>query len=107
MDLSALSIFSPMPIDSYTLVDEEASTCSSHRSLDSMSVDQKRQKIENPLDASNLIRSEPWYKTIKNLHLWNVSFVDIVLITSQMGMLGLPYLTRAKGFSAKVTKDNI
>lgn len=96
-----------MPIDSYTLVDEEVSTCSSHRSLDSMSVDQKRQKIENPLDASNLIRSEPWYKTIKNLHLWNVSFVDIVLITSQMGMLGLPYLTRAKGFSAKVTKDNI
>ncbi|KAM7476809.1 hypothetical protein LguiB_024052 [Lonicera macranthoides] len=102
MDLSALSIFSPIPIDSCTLVDEEASTYSSHRSLDSMSVDQKGQKIENPLDASNLISSEPWYKTIKNLHLWNLSFVDIVLISSQMGMLGLPYLTRAKGFSAKI-----
>ncbi|KAA8519166.1 hypothetical protein F0562_013422 [Nyssa sinensis] len=84
------------------MLDEETSDFSVHKSLDSESVDRKRQKIEKPLSAKNLINAEPFYKTVQNLHLWNVSFIDIVLISSPMGMLGLPFLTRAKGFSAKV-----
>uniref|UniRef100_A0A5B7BS94 Beta-Casp domain-containing protein n=1 Tax=Davidia involucrata TaxID=16924 RepID=A0A5B7BS94_DAVIN len=102
LDLSALTIFSPISTDSYTMRDEETSDCSAHKSLDSESVDNKRQKIEKPLNANNLIHAEPCYKTVKNLHLWNASFIDIVLISSPMGMLGLPFLTRAKGFSAKI-----
>lgn len=44
----------------------------------------------------------PRYRTVKNLLLWNVSFIDVVLISSPIGMLGLPFLTRDKEFSAKV-----
>nr|XP_028960961.1 integrator complex subunit 9 isoform X2 [Malus domestica] len=62
----------------------------------------KRQKVEKSLDADDLICAVPWYKTVKNLHLWNASFIDAVLISSPMGMLGLPFITRMKGFSAKI-----
>ena len=55
-----------------------------------------------PLDANNLIYAVPCYKTDNNLHVWNVSFIDIVLISSPMGMLKLSFLTRMKDFSAKV-----
>ena len=47
-------------------------------------------------------QQDPRCKIVNNLHLWNVSFIDIVLISSPMGKLGLPFLTRMKGFSAKV-----
>jgi integrator complex subunit 9 len=36
------------------------------------------------------------------LHLWNASLIDVILISSPMGIMGLPFLTRRKGFSAKV-----
>lgn len=92
LDLSALVIFSPIPIDSNAVLDEDSDSENG----------QKRQTMEKALDASNLIRSEPCYKTVTNLHLWDVSFIDVVLISTPMGMLGLPFLTRAKGFSAKI-----
>ncbi|XP_059652788.1 uncharacterized protein LOC132299915 [Cornus florida] len=95
LDLSALTIFSPIPVDSYVSPDKETSDCSE-------SVCQKKQKIEKTLDASSLIHAEPCYRTVKNLHLYNVSFIDIVLISSPMGILGLPFLTRNKGFCAKI-----
>lgn len=91
IDLSALTIFSPVP-----------SGFVHDRSLQTESVDRKRRRIEKQLESDNLIFEEPWYKTVKNLHLWDASFIDIVLISSPMGMLGLPFLTRSKGFSAKV-----
>lgn len=90
LDLSALTIFSPVPTEFYEIIHEETSDSP------------KRQRVEKPLDANGLIYAEPWYKTLNNLHLWNVSFIDIVLISSPMGMIGLPFLTRKEGFSAKV-----
>jgi integrator complex subunit 9 len=103
LDLSALTIFYPVPTGFDGVVDDEKADllqiCSTS---DSESVTQKRQKIEMPLNVNDLICAVPWYKTVRNLHLWNVSFIDIVLISSPMGMLGLPYLTQMKGFSAKV-----
>lgn len=98
LDLSTLSIFSPVGV-----VEEEfrVSFCNDIR--DSECPEKKRQKVEKPLDASHLIYSEPYYKTINDLHLWDASFIDIVVISSYMGMLGLPFLTRKQGFSAKVS----
>ncbi|XP_050375178.1 uncharacterized protein LOC126792754 [Argentina anserina] len=105
LDLSALSIFAPIPFASKaSSMDKENPRCSNLSGpldLEGQSV-RKRQKVERPLDADDLIYAEPWYKTVRNLHLWNTSFIDVVLISSPMGMLGLPYLTRIKGFSAKI-----
>lgn len=95
LDLSALTIFSPVPISFSSSLDEETPSCLG-------SDVQKRGESEKPLNANDLIYTEPWYKTVKNLHLWNAAFIDVVLISSPMGMLGLPFLTRMKGFSAKV-----
>ncbi|KAK6143211.1 hypothetical protein DH2020_023559 [Rehmannia glutinosa] len=64
--------------------------------------EEKGRKINKPLDANSLICAGPQYKTVKNLLLWNVSFIDIVMISSPMGILGLPFLTRNRDFSAKV-----
>ncbi|KAK6228693.1 hypothetical protein SCA6_001033 [Theobroma cacao] len=91
LDLSSLAFFSPVPVA------HEA-----HKSLDTDSVIRKKQKMEKALDANDLVHAEPWYKTVKSLHLWDASFIDVVLISSPMGMLGLPYLTRTKDFSAKI-----
>ncbi|KAM3685910.1 hypothetical protein ACJW31_11G155000 [Castanea mollissima] len=102
MDLSALSIFSPVPTGFDAEVDVKVSDFQDSSSSSSDSVARKRQKIDKPLDVNDLIYAVPWYKTVNNLHLWNVSFIDIVLISSPMGMLGLPFLTRMKGFSAKI-----
>lgn len=95
LDLTALAIFSPVPSGCHT-------RCLDSSTLDSEYVTRKRQKIEKPLDGDDLIYGVPWYKTVKSLHLWNASFIDVVLISSPMGMLGLPFLSRLKGFSAKV-----
>ncbi|WOG92533.1 hypothetical protein DCAR_0311803 [Daucus carota subsp. sativus] len=97
LDLSGLSIFSPIGFD-----EEEYKVSSCNELRESECLDRKRQKVEKPLDASNLIHSEPYYKTVNDLHLWNASFIDVVVISSYMGMLGLPFLTRQKGFSAKI-----
>ncbi|XP_074368940.1 uncharacterized protein LOC141708970 [Apium graveolens] len=97
LDLSALSIFSPVGVD-----EEEFRAAFCDDSRDSECSERKRQKVEKPLDASHLIHSEPYYKTINDFHLWDASFIDIVVISSYTGMLGLPFLTRKQGFSAKI-----
>ncbi|KAL9152175.1 hypothetical protein ABFS82_11G103000 [Erythranthe guttata] len=86
MDLSSLLVFSPVPIDPNPIISNEKTSL----------------KIDKPLDASSLICAQPRYRTVKNLILWDVSFIDVVLISSPMGMMGLPFLTRNKDFSAKV-----
>ncbi|KAF9606720.1 hypothetical protein IFM89_028096 [Coptis chinensis] len=93
LDLSALKIFSPIPSHCNQLLNVETSSDERMR---------KKQKTERPIEAKDLICAEPWYKMVANLHLWDLSFIDIVLISSPMGMLGLPFLTRAKNFSAKI-----
>ncbi|KAI3448807.1 hypothetical protein Pfo_005472 [Paulownia fortunei] len=101
MDLSSLTVFSPVPINSNAIVNDENFSCSCQK-YGSGSNEEKKRKINKPLDANSLICAEPRYRTVKNLLLWNVSFIDIVLISSPMGMLGLPFLTQNKDFSAKV-----
>ncbi|GMH05092.1 hypothetical protein Nepgr_006932 [Nepenthes gracilis] len=101
LDLSVLSIFSPVPTKSNWSL-QELLDRGFHESSDSDSMDQKRQKVDKPIDASSLVYSAPWYKTVNNLHLWNASFINVVLISSPMGMLGLPFLTHNKDFSAKI-----
>lgn len=100
VDFSALPIFSPVPFDFDVLSDKELSSHPGHDSLNLENVSEE--KTEKPLDVGSLIKAEPCYKIIKNLCLWNPSFTNIVLISSPMGMLGLPFLTREKGFSAKI-----
>ncbi|KAJ0978853.1 hypothetical protein J5N97_014327 [Dioscorea zingiberensis] len=68
LDLSALTVFSPLVSDS----------------------------------ANHLICAVPWYKTVKSLHLWDPSLIDLVLISTPYAILGLPFLTRLSGFSAKI-----
>ncbi|KAF8403601.1 hypothetical protein HHK36_011705 [Tetracentron sinense] len=102
IDLSALTIFSPIPTDSYRTLDVELSDCSPQKPSIPDLGDQNRRKIEKSLEANDLICAEPWYKTVNSLHLWDASFIDIVLISSPMGMLGLPFLTRNKDFSAMI-----
>ena len=65
-------------------------------------MDQKRQKHERPMDSSELFRAQPWFKIVTSWHLWNVPFIDVVLISSPMGMPGLPFLSRVNGFRAKI-----
>ncbi|KAK4362753.1 hypothetical protein RND71_017994 [Anisodus tanguticus] len=85
LDLSALAVFSPLPIAISSLLDEETSSQSSEF-----------------LDSKSLIQAEPWYKTVTSLQLWSIYSIDLVLISSPMGMLGLPFLTRSKDFRAKI-----
>ncbi|KAM1018300.1 hypothetical protein FF1_039789 [Malus domestica] len=105
LDLSALTIFSPIPSSSEaSYLDKESPNslnCSDLLDLEEP-LFRKRQKVEKSLDADDLICAVPWYKTVNNLHLWNTSFIDAVLISSPMGMLGLPFITQMKGFSAKI-----
>ncbi|KAJ1414054.1 Ribonuclease Z/Hydroxyacylglutathione hydrolase-like [Sesbania bispinosa] len=102
LDLSALTAFSPVPTALDVLPFEESSDFEANGFVDSDAQSEKRQKIEKLLDAKSLIFAEPWYKTVNNLHLWNASFIDVILISSPMGIMGLPFLTRTKGFSAKI-----
>lgn len=96
LDLSALSVFSPLPTDPPSLLDRQIISLGGPHSSESIP------QAGKCLDATSLIHTEPWYKTVERLNLFNTSFIDVVLITSPMGLLGLPYLTRDKGFSAKV-----
>lgn len=98
LDLSSITIFSPVPYD----VGFEASEYPSDVPLDAHNPIQKKQKLERQLTPADLVCAEPWYKTVKALHLWEVSLIDIVLISNPMGLLGLPFLTQNPGFSAKV-----
>lgn len=99
LDLSALSVFSPLPIVTSSLLDEKTSNVSVQSSSNSESV---RREVGESLDSKSLIRAEPWYKTVKSLQLWSIYSIDVVLISSPMGMLGLPFLTRLKDFRSKV-----
>ncbi|XP_028788858.1 integrator complex subunit 9 isoform X2 [Neltuma alba] len=102
LDLSALTVFSPVPAG-FT-----ASRCkgrNNSQTFDSLGLEvgsDKRLKMEKPLDANSLIFAEPWYKSVKNLHLWNWCSIDVILISRPMGILALPFLTRMTGFSAKI-----
>ncbi|XP_010464384.1 PREDICTED: integrator complex subunit 9-like isoform X2 [Camelina sativa] len=99
LDLSAIKIFSPVPYD----VGFEASEYpSSDVSLDAQDPVQKKQKLERQLTPADLVCAEPWYKTVKALHLWEASLIDVVLISNPMGLLGLPFLTQNPGFCAKI-----
>ncbi|XP_023641133.1 integrator complex subunit 9 isoform X2 [Capsella rubella] len=98
LDLSAITIFSPVPYD----VGFEASEYLSDVPLDAHNPIQKKQKLERQLTPADLVCAEPWYKTVKALHLWEASLIDIVLISNPMGLLGLPFLTQNPGFCAKI-----
>ncbi|XP_078445355.1 integrator complex subunit isoform X2 [Wolffia australiana] len=54
------------------------------------------------LSIDALIDSVPWIKTVRSLGLWDLSLFDVVLISSPMGLLGLPVLTQSSNFSAKI-----
>ncbi|XP_019224169.1 PREDICTED: integrator complex subunit 9 isoform X2 [Nicotiana attenuata] len=99
LDLSALTVFSPLPIVTSSLLDEKTSNVSGQSSSNSESV---RREVGESLDSKSLIQAEPWYKTVKSLQLWSIYSIDVVLISSPMGMLGLPFLTRLKDFRSKV-----
>ncbi|KAD6453571.1 hypothetical protein E3N88_08276 [Mikania micrantha] len=86
LDLSALTIFSPISTGLYEKLDDQTFSSNLHPEI----------------KKTSLLPAEPFYKTVERLHLWNVSLIDVVLISSPMGMLGLPFLTRAQGFSAKI-----
>ena len=45
---------------------------------------------------------EDWPETVTSWILWNVPFIDVVLISSPMSMSGLPFLSRVNGFRAKI-----
>ncbi|KAK3419328.1 hypothetical protein EUGRSUZ_H05129 [Eucalyptus grandis] len=102
LDLSPLTAFAPIPPGFSAVQDEEDFGHSVDKSDGCESGNEEREDTENPMNAKAFIRSEPWYETVASLHLWNLSFIDVVLISSPTRMLGLPFLTRAKGFSAKV-----
>ncbi|KAK4253805.1 hypothetical protein QN277_010432 [Acacia crassicarpa] len=102
LDLSALTVFSPVPAGFVSLPSKQSSSSQTFGSLGLEVGSDKRSKVEKPLDANSLIFAEPWYKSVKNLHLWNWCSIDVILISRPMGMLGLPFLTRMKGFSAKI-----
>ncbi|KZV47295.1 hypothetical protein F511_07718 [Dorcoceras hygrometricum] len=89
-------------MDSISTIKDEKFTCScvSYADMESDVIETPR--TAKPLDASSFIQAEPCYKFVKDLLLWDISFVDIVLISSPMGMMGLPFLTRNRHFSAKV-----
>ncbi|XP_057780582.1 uncharacterized protein LOC130999093 isoform X2 [Salvia miltiorrhiza] len=93
LDLSSLTVFSPLPVNSHDINNDKFSF-SSQKFVGVESNEEKR--------GNSLIYAEPRYRTVKNLLSWNISFIDVVLISSPMGMLGLPFLTRNTGFSAKV-----
>ncbi|CAA7058728.1 unnamed protein product [Microthlaspi erraticum] len=98
LDLSAITIFSPLPYD----VGFEASEYPPDVPLDAQNPIQKKQKLARQMTPDDLVCAEPWYKTVKALHLWDVSLIDIVLISNPMGLLGLPFLTQNPRFCAKI-----
>lgn len=59
------------------------------------------------LDDANteLINAVPWYKTVTNFPISDLeaSLIDVVVVSTPSGMLGLPFLARTKNFSAKVS----
>ncbi|KAK9138763.1 hypothetical protein Sjap_009357 [Stephania japonica] len=102
LDLSALAVFYPFQTNLYEIPNCKSSNSQTEQRLVSCERDRKRRRIEEPVEVDDLILAEPWYKTVANLHLWDLSSIDVVLITSFMGMMGLPFLTNNVRFSAKI-----
>ncbi|XP_073045383.1 uncharacterized protein [Primulina eburnea] len=102
IDFSSLAIFSPLPLDLASTIKDEKFNCSCVSYADMESNETETPRTVKPLDKNSLIQAEPYYKFVKDLLLWDISFVDVVLISSPMGMMGLPFLTRNRQFSAKV-----
>ncbi|CAN4089336.1 unnamed protein product [Withania somnifera] len=88
LDLSALAIFSPLPI------------AISSPLMKKLQITEA--KVAESLGSKSLIQADPWYKTVKSLQLWSIYSLDVVLISNLMGMLGLPFLTHLKDFRAKL-----
>ncbi|GAB2234473.1 hypothetical protein Drorol1_Dr00003727 [Drosera rotundifolia] len=109
LDLSSLMIFSPVPPSSNSRPQNVVSECGCDLSLDSISMGGKKKKLrpDDEISVNSLVHSVPWYKTVNNLHLWDVSFIDVILISRPEGMLGLPFLTRCEGFSAKIYATDV
>ncbi|XP_031475428.1 uncharacterized protein LOC116247386 isoform X2 [Nymphaea colorata] len=98
LDLSAMRVFSPIPTISYRKNPHK--NLSDH--LGSGRIDAEGSDgTGSVFDAGDLIMAEPWYKMVP-LHLWDVSMIDVVLISTPAGMLGLPFLTNDKRFNAKI-----
>eukprot|EP01018_Ginkgo_biloba_P035020 Gb_33639 [translate_table: standard] len=113
LDLSSLQLFLPVDSSSSRKL-RSVSFSSDNFCSDDLSRAKKQRKIKGTEDVdemdspfkycegSVLIDAEPWYKTA-DLHLWDLSLIEVVLISNPSGMLGLPFLTRNKNFSAKVS----
>uniref|UniRef100_A0A1D1XDH8 Integrator complex subunit 9 n=1 Tax=Anthurium amnicola TaxID=1678845 RepID=A0A1D1XDH8_9ARAE len=107
VDLSALMVFTPISTPTSAFVgirDEGKVTCEvgSSPKRRRWTEEKEEEGMEVPLSKSDLINALPWYKTVGSLHLWDVSLIDVVVVSSPMGMLGLPFLTQNNNFSAKI-----
>ncbi|KAF3786838.1 Integrator complex subunit 9 [Nymphaea thermarum] len=112
LDLSAMRVFSPIPTISYRKnphknlsdhqLDKLGNVYLKSNKMGSGRIDaQGSDGTGSVFDAGDLIMAEPWYKMVP-LHLWDVSMIDVVLISTPAGMLGLPFLTNDKRFNAKI-----
>ncbi|GLJ46620.1 hypothetical protein SUGI_0982320 [Cryptomeria japonica] len=100
LDLSALQLFVPLNSSLGDLYPQR-----NHRRIITEGNGRLNCSESSPFkyfEGSVLIDAEPWYKMADDLHLWDLSLIDVVLISSPAGMLGLPYLTRNKSFTAKI-----
>lgn len=103
IDLSALSLFHPAPLQS----DNNARSLITVRK-------RKRARLEH-IDVTNsifkevngqvLAKGEPWYK-IANLELVDVGLLDAVIVSNPSAMLGLPFLTKHPDFRAKASSHS-
>ncbi|KAJ6867828.1 hypothetical protein NC651_032998 [Populus alba x Populus x berolinensis] len=84
LDLSALTIFDP--VSPSPKMDEG-------EQIYDFALSTIRQKI-----LKSLICAQPWYKTPNNLHLWDPSSIDLVLISSTMGCLPSLFLLKPRAF---------
>ncbi|MQL92124.1 hypothetical protein Taro_024745, partial [Colocasia esculenta] len=107
MDLSALTVFDPLLTPDVAVIDigdeeEGIHEGNSHQKKKRWAEREAEGGKGTPLSKNDLINAVPWYKTVGSLNLWDISLIDVVVISSPMGMLGLPFLTRNSNFSAKI-----
>ncbi|KAL9261508.1 Integrator complex subunit 9-like protein, partial [Drosera capensis] len=109
LDLPSLMIFSHVPPSSNSRPQNVVSECGCDLSLDSISMGGKKKNLrpDDEISVNSLVHSVPWYKTVNNLHLWDVPFIDVVLISRPEGMFGLSFLTRCNGFSGKIYATDV
>ncbi|MQM15461.1 hypothetical protein Taro_048409 [Colocasia esculenta] len=107
IDLSALTVFDPLLTADVAVIDigdeeEGIHEGNSHQKKKRWAEREAEGGKGTPLSKNDLINAVPWYKTVGSLNLWDISLIDVVVISSPMGMLGLPFLTRNSNFSAKI-----